>query len=304
MPQVTTKKYVAVALLLVVVLSAGCVGGGDDTEDDMNQTERVSVTQNDGLTLTFQSLQPTYTEGEPVVLELGMENTGQKMANGIQKKLFGADFIAQVAPQFPGKPSLRPVDQAANKPGEKTTVTWQINNPVNLDAGFTETFPANVRVTYNYQTTATASFTAVSGKDYSGDGSVVTTRTTAGPIGVEVDMTSPTPVYPSGGSNTEVSVPLVLTNRGDGEVANLNGDPQPIHILDAEFPNTDRATLSCPPTVSLFDGTRRIICTAQLPTDVFEQQFMIRLDLGYDYFETQKTSFQVRGLEGDQSTGQ
>jgi hypothetical protein len=298
----TTKRYVVVGFLVIAVLIAGCTGGGDEEPvDDMNTTQQVAVTQQDGLTLTFQSVQQTYNEGEPVVLELGMENTGQKMANGIQTELYGADFIAQEPPQFAGKSSLRPVDTPSNQPGESTTVTWQISNPVNLDSGFSETFPANVRVKYNYQTTATASFTAVSGRDYSGSGSPITTRTTAGPLTVDVNMDSPTPIYPGDGSRTEISVPLVITNQGDGDVADINGEPRPVHILNAEFPNTDRASLDCPPTVNLYDNTRRIICTASMPSDVFEQEFMVQFDLGYDYFETQQTTFAVQGIEGDQS---
>lgn len=299
MHRVTAKKYLAVTFLILTVLIAGCVGG--EEEEPTNETEQVAVTQNDGLTLSLHSQRPTYAEGEPVVLELQMENTGQKMANGIETALFGADFIAQVPPQFPGKQGLRPVDTQANEEGEQTTVTWQINNPVNLDNGFTETFPANVRVNYNYQTTATASFTLVSGKDYSGSGTPVTTTTSAGPLDVVMDMESPRPIYPSGGDTTEISVPLEITNKGDGKVADMNGDPQPVNIMNAEFPNTDRASIDCPPTVSLFDKTRRTICTAHVPSDVFEQEFMVRFDLAYDYFETDRTTFDVRGLEGDQS---
>jgi hypothetical protein len=285
-----------------MVLLAGCTSGGSDVGDDTNATDRVSVTQDDGLTLTFRSVKDTYGEGEPVVLELGVENTGQKPANGIEKALYGADFIAQKQPQFQGKSSLRPVDQSSNQPGEKTTVTWRITNPVNLDTGFTQTFPANVRVKYNYQTTATASFTAVAGNDHDeSDSSPVTTRTTAGPLGVTVDIQTPTPVYASDGEHSSVNIPVVITNRGDGRVAGLNGDARNIQITQAAFPNTDAASLNCPETVSLYNGERHVPCTAQVPADVFEQQFTMQIDLAYDYFETQSTTFDVRGLEGDQS---
>lgn len=303
------SRYVLIGFLVVAVALAGCLDifGGGSTEEPVDDTEnetvqRVSVTQNDGLTLRFQSFSQQYSEGEPIVLELTLENTGQRVAEQIEKELFGASFIAGAQPQFPGQTMLRGVDQGNNRDGESTVIQWQVPNPVDLELGTTETFPAGARVKYNYETTARGSFTIVSSREFEGSGSPITTQTTAGPLSVSIELDSPKPVFQGATGTTQLSVPVRVTNIGDGKVADINGEPQPIHVIRAEFPNTDRASLECPPTISLFDGTRRVICTATVPTDVFEQQIAIRLDLSYDYFETQKTSFSVEGAEGDLSS--
>lgn len=298
----TTQKQVLVALLVITVLVAGCVGGGSEEEPDTNQTERVSVTQNDGLTALFSSRKDTYREGEPIEFELVLENTGERMANGITTQLTGASFIAGVEPQFPGRPSLQPVDRSENKAGEDTRVRWQIANPVNLERGFVESYPAKAWINYNYQTRARGAFTAVSGKDFDGESSPITTQTSAGPLSVDIEMESPTPVYPSDNQQTEIPVSVKVVDRGDGAVENLNGDQQPIHVQTAEFPNTDKAALECPPTISLFDGEGRLSCTAYLPSDVIEEQFTMQIVFAYSYLETQELSFQIEGLEGDQSS--
>lgn len=291
---------VLITCLIAAVLLSGCLSGGGDT-DPGNETERATVTPDDGLTLSFRSYTDLYSEGEAIVLELDLENTGQARAEEIDVRLFGASFIAGEEPQFPGNQNLRGVDLSDDEPGEQTTVTWQIRNPVDLENGMTEAFPAGVRIRYTYGTTARAAFTIVPGNSFQGNDAPITTDTSAGPIDVDIDISSPKPVYSGGDSTATISVPIRFTNRGDGRVADIHGNPQPIHILRAEFPNSDRATLECPPTVSLFDGTRRIICTAEVPANVFEEQLSVRLELGYDYFERVDTTFRVRGLPGDQS---
>ncbi len=290
-----STRSVLVLVLVAAVLVAGCVESEEEPEP-VDDEEQVTMTQHDGLSLAFRSYDEVYPEGDPVILELALENTGERRAENIEARLFGADFIAGKPPQFSGTSSLRGVDVDENRAGEDTTITWELENPVSLSAGNTETFPAGVRVRYNYETAAQASLTIVDEDQFDGNESQITPRVTAGPVSIAFDITSPQPVYSEEGQDTvEIPVPVRVTNDGDGEVADINGDPRPIQVVEASFPDSDSATLDCPPTVSLFDGTRRMMCTAHVPADVFERELRIQLRLTYDYFETQRTTFSVQG---------
>lgn len=288
------SRHVLVLCMMAAIVLAGCTGG--ETDDPNNETDQVSVTQQEGLTMAFWSYEEAYLEGDPIMLELELENTAEGQAENIETALFGADFVAGEEPRITGSSSLDGVDLSDNEEGEDTTITWEIENPVTLPEGRTDTFRAGVRVGYEYETTTEARITLVSEDNLEGNETPVTPTTTAGPLDVAIDINSPQPVDASDGQDmAELFIPIQVTNSGSGEVADLWGDPQPIHVMEAEFPDSDDAVLDCPPTVSLFDGTRRMDCTATVPADVFERQLRMNLQFQYDYFDIQETSFSIQG---------
>ncbi len=281
-------------ILLVAVLLAGCVGGGET--EPVNDTETVSVTQTEGLSMDFYPYDRVFAEGNPVILELNLENTGEGRAENIETALFGAGFVAGQPPAYAGDTRLRGVNLDENRAGADTVVGWEIDNPVSLSQGVRETYTAGVRVSYDYQTTADASLTLVSEQNFDGDDAPVTTSTTAGPLGVEFDITSPEPVYSEEEEETtEISVPVRIQNLGSGEVADLDRQSRPVHVMYAEFPETDAATLDCPPTVRLFDDYATLRCTATVPTDVFERDLRMELHMEYSYFQREQTAFDIEG---------
>lgn len=296
------NRYLPVLSLLLLILLAGCTSPFGNGETAANETDQqLRITQNDGISMSFQSLQPSYIEGEELVFQLDMQNTGERTASSIQKELFGASFIAGADPYFSGKSRLVGVDKGTERSGEETSVVWRFSNPVNLEAGVPQTFPAGVRVSYDYATRARASFTIVPRSSFTGDSSPVTTQNTAGPLQVAVDVESPKPIFRSDTGTTQTSIPVEITDVGDGTVANIDGQRQDVQIVSAEFLNAVDASLDCPDTVQLFDGSRRFICSADLPSDVFRQQLTMEMSIAYPYFELQETSFDVEGLDGNQA---
>lgn len=301
-----TRRSALVLLLAAAVLFAGCTGpGGDEpqepqTNDTTDDEPDIRVTPTDGISVSFRSLSDTYLEGEGVSLQLDLTNTGQRDASSIQKRLFGASFIAGRQPYFSGKNRLSGVNKENQRPGEETTVVWRLDNPVNLDGGVKKVFPAGVRLAYTYRTDAEASFTIVPQHSYSGDSDPVNTQTTAGPLRVTTDVSTPKPVTTSDTGDTQASIPITVENVGDGAIADINGNAGRIQIERSAFQSSD-ATLECPESIQLSQGTRRFVCTATFPGDIFQRYLTLEMELEYPYFETVETSFQIEGLQGDQS---
>lgn len=295
-------------MVLVAALAvAGCTAlptGGDQDDDEPD----FRITQNDGLSLSFQSLSANYLEDSQIVLELTLQNTGQHLAENIQTELYGASFLIGLSPDRSPSSSLQGVDRAAQQPGQTTSALWRTSNPVNLDQGDTQSYPAGVRVLYDYSTTASASFRVVPREGFEGSSTKITTDNTAAPVKATFDLDSPKPVSNPSGDAVEVSIPVAVRNVGSGAVAsNLDGDTGDV-AMNVTFPNagnlaniTDCGGSSGVHTFRLFQGSRDVICTASITQDVFDTQLTLRADMDYSYFETQETSFRVEGLAGDQT---
>ncbi|MCJ7478680.1 MAG: hypothetical protein MUP63_00690 [Candidatus Nanohaloarchaeota archaeon QJJ-7] len=305
------SKYFMVAFLGLSILLAGCTAlPGDDGGDEDGPDTSFRITQNDGLSISFQSLSNSYDEGEPIALRLNLQNTGQKEAEAIQASLYGASFLTGENKELG---TLSGADKAAQQPGGQTSEEWRISNPVNLDVGATQDYPAGVRVLYRYSTTSTADMTVVPRADFDEQSTTVTTQNTAGPLKAEFDVVSPKPVSDTEEDSVSVSIPVQIRNVGDGKVANnLEGDEGNV-ALEVGFANSgeDFAIDTCGEEdgneeneetgredVQLYDGSRRVICTASVSPDVFETQLNLEATLEYPYFETQETTFTVEGLEG------
>lgn len=296
------------ALLLVATVAVtGCTAlptGGDDDDDEQS----VRITQNDGLSLAFQSLSDSYLEDGQIVLELTLENTGQREATDIRTELYGASFLINTAPDNVPSSTLSGVDKAAQQSGDSTTAIWRVANPVNLGEGGTQSFPAGVRVLYNYETSASGSFRVVPRRGFEGSSQRITTDNTAGPVQAQFDIDSPKPVSSPSGTAVDVTIPVTVRNRGSGTVASdLDGTAGSVS-MNVSFQSagnlaniTDCGGSSGVYSARLFDGSRDVICTASITEDVFDTQLTLQADLNYTYFETQETTFRIEGLAGDQT---
>lgn len=291
---------------------AGCTapGQGNQQEDEVETTFR--ITQNNGITISFQSLQQKYFEDGQIVLDFSVQNTGQSQITNLTARLFGASFLAGERLQL-SRTRLQGVDQAAKQPGAIATATFQKQNPVDLRQGETQSYPVGVRVMYDYNTSASAAFRVVPRDQFEGRSELVTTDNTAAPVKAGVSVQSPKPVSArSGADNTSVSVPVVIRNVGGGKVVqNIAGDRGQVAV-DVSFPLASPSTAkitdcggsgSGETRVSFPRGStqRRIVCTAVISGDVFDTQLTIDVGLDYTYFQAVDTTFQVEGLSGDQT---
>lgn len=305
------NRHIFALSLVAAVVLAGCTalpGGGGDTDET---EQRYRITQEDGLTISFQSLQPNYFEDSQIVLDFSAQNTGQSVAENVNAKLYGASFLAGKSLSL-SQTQLTGVDQAARQPGGITTATYQENNPVDLRQGETRSFPAGVRVAYDYNTSASAAFRIVRRADFGGTSELVTTDNTAAPVKAKIQVQSPKPVSSPSGDSINISIPIKVQNVGGGSVVKgISGDRGEVE-MDVSFPLASSGTAKITECGASSGSTatfsfprgqtaRQVVCTAEISSDVFDTQLTIDATLEYTYFETSETSFQIEGLAGDQS---
>lgn len=189
------RRHIAVAVLLVVTALSGCVALPSDGDDGPS----LDITQTDGLSTTFESLSPTYREGEDIALRLTLKNTGEATARDMVAELFGPLFLNTdtCGDLRRGAGSrLQGVDRAAQQEGGTTAVEWTCTNPVDLPAGDTRDVEAGAVVVYRYSSTARTSFRVVPRATFTGTSSPVTTDTSAGPLSADVGLSSPVTITP------------------------------------------------------------------------------------------------------------
>lgn len=277
-----------VAALLCSVALAGCTAptppgasSGSGSGDD------VTVTPNDGLSIAFGTPGSPYQEGEDVLLELLLENTGEAEASDITITTSGISFVAESqcgGNQQPGDGfSLSPV--VGSQQGGKQNVIWSCSNSVDLDEGGHDTFPAGIEVTYGYDTDARTTLTAVPADEYGGTSSQAQTQNSAGPVHATMEIASPRPV-PEGG--TSFTVPVTIENVGDGEIAN-NGQ---VGLSTGPNINCDQST------VRVIQGETSIDCSTTTISTSVRQDLTLELELSYTYRESTGTTFRIDGLPG------
>ncbi len=306
------NRYLFALSLVAVIALAGCTALPSSSDGDDEPETRYRITQDDGLTLSFQSLQSSYFEDGQIVLEFTAQNTGQSVAENVEARLYGASFIAGDELDL-SQTVLDGVDSEAQQAGGIATATYQADNPVDLRQGETRSFPAGVRAAYDYNTDASAAFRVMPREDFPGGSELVTTENTAGPLKADIEVQSPKPVSPPPGEDSvTVSIPVVVQNVAGGKVVEgINGNRGDVD-LTLEFPTADSETAEITDcggsggTSTSFSfprgqTERQVVCTAEISEDVFDTQLTLEADLDYTYFETTETTFRVEGLSGDQT---
>ncbi|MDY6776776.1 MAG: hypothetical protein SVQ76_01560 [Candidatus Nanohaloarchaea archaeon] len=299
-------KKTPILMVVVALAVSGCTalpgGGGGE------QQNQVSITSDNGLSLNFRSLSSQYLTGDQVVLQLGVENTGQATATNVKADLTGASWLTDEAVSESGPlsqagqngASLEGVDKATGTAGQSTSITWSIDtSKINfgLPQGASDNFRAISEVHYNYETNARASFTAKPRRDIQGQGTSVKTTNTAGPVRAEIDMTTPV----TGGT---ITVPVTITEVGPGNVADATGSTRNAQVKLSTARIVGGHSLSCQgKSYSLFDGQRRVICSVNLGDVTSTTDFTIRLTLSYPYYVTDQASFTMVGTAGTQDGG-
>ncbi len=300
--------------VVVAVGLAGCTALPDTGSGDDEVETTYRITEDDGLTVSFQSVQRKYFEDGQLVFDFSAQNTGQSDAENVKARLFGASFLAGNDLQL-SNTQLDGVDRAAQQPGGVATATYRQDNPVDLRQGDVNPYPAGVRVMYDYSTTASAAFRVVPRGDFSGQSELVTTTNTAAPVKADIEVQSPKPVSPSEGNSTvQLSIPVVVRNVAGGKVVqNINGERGRID-LTVSFPLASESTAritdcggsgggSTQLSIPRGRSQRQVFCTAEISEDVFDTQLSIEAELDYTYFETTETMFEIEGLDGDQTPG-
>lgn len=266
-------------LLGLAVLVAGCTlqPPSDDGGD-------ITLTPSDGLTATLEPSASSIVDGDSMVVELALQNTGGSTARVTAATLFGAAaFNGCVATRALDDPIvLNPAIPAADQIGGQTRLQWSCDSvSTTLGSGESDSFPVGAEFTYGYNTTARTSFTVVRpGETASGSGQG--TSNTAGPVHATIGVADPARV-----DDGAVSLPITITNVGDGDVV---GDVS----LAASTPQSAGTVEQCPETVSLIEGRRDVLCRISFNRAPSSgTQVLVAVEMDYAYTERASSSVRI-----------
>ncbi len=275
--------------LALAVLVAGCTqvpglpGEGDGPD--------VTITPEDGLTVALEPSSRSIRNGDGLVVELDVENTGQHDAGIEAATLFGSSiFDGCTADREPSQDQPITLNAAlpdADQVGGQTRLGWTCESvSTALDSGESDAFPVGVETTYTYGTTARTSFT-ISRPDDTAAPSGQSSTNTAAPVHATIDVADPAVIE---SDDDQVSLPITVENVGDGEVA---GDVS----LSVATPQSPGTVTQCPGTVSLIDGSRDVLCRVSFSGSPPSSgtQIIVEVDLDYRYTERAETSVTVTG---------
>ncbi len=308
------KEIVPLLLIVGVVFVSGCIG----------QTKTTGAAKG----LSIQSFSPDFEEvrsGEEITLSALIENVGEADATGISVQLFGLNFNEwNLQGDNPKKQSiLRKADPTQDMPGESYEFNWNLQSPPNLRVD--NTYTANIRTYYKYQTSAVATLRFMS-YDYikslpadefekaKKSAGVVQSTVSSAPISASINVGSrPLIVYSDGDT---YSVQLTITNVGNGNPFKLNADYPgyggPLDSSDLYYVDVDIDTdldLDCSNTLDtaksgelrLTRGTSKtLFCTATIPSveDLGNtKDYTVTVNLNYGYYTDASTKIKVLKAE-------
>jgi len=215
----------AIILIAALVFVAGCTG------------RSVRVDENRGVTINLFSSDPTSTKsGNPVILELEIENIGGTTATDVTAELLGvqnqwrlttAGFPPVPDTQVKGPYRLRPPAIDKDLPGDFKIIQWELVTP-SVSQGIAPDYPITARVSYDYNTSGLLTIFAMKRDffDKVEEGAIpepeiptLTFHNSPGPIKLTLDERSSQPII----VDLEDTEPfeyfpmrIIVVNGGDG----------------------------------------------------------------------------------------
>lgn len=317
-----------IVLLASVVVLSGCTipglpGGGTGP----------ATASSNGIVIT--KFVPSFTEvrsGQPLTLTLSIQNVGGAIAKDLVSQIFGGistgtgwSFTSGSATQTLAPTQLRPPDLVNNLPGESLDYSWTVNSPSGLQV--TTPYTASVRVSYHYNTSASASMRfytnsylqSLPATQYQAlvkAAAVQSQTSSAGPLAISFSSGSrPLVLYSSASVSPNpaenFSLQISFNNVGNGNtldptVALPSNDPNSLYKV--AYTLTTSLSISCPKgdgsgvwptgnsisdTITLSGGSTKVLyCTVMSPGSavVNFQDYSVNVQALYGYYvESQAT---------------
>lgn len=295
------RKTLLTALLVFTVALAGCTQLQGDSNDD-NNDDQVTVTQNDGLSIDFSSVSNEYYAGEQARFEAEVENTGEASATLQSMSLYGASWASGQS-LLSGTATLDGAEQSNNIAGQSSVYSVNVGlDSINLNQGQQDSYPIGLQTEYTYSTEARSSITLMDEQTYRENQNSRTqmqTDTTAGPIRISFKGNTP---YPD--RDSSVSIPLQITDVGDGRLAEDDQGTPVITDLTVEVEGEDVTLLDRSDSIKIYEGSRQFY--AELNTgqesngnQIFdpspESSYTLIARANYTYVEQDQTQVTVIG---------
>ncbi|MFB6265587.1 MAG: hypothetical protein ABEI07_00710 [Candidatus Nanohaloarchaea archaeon] len=282
------RKYIPVAFLALTVALAGCTqlsGGGEQPD------RTFTFTQNDGLSISFSAANAEFFQDGKYTFTATVTNTGQAEATVKRMQLFGASWAS--GSKSPGW-KLSPVEKANELPGEQRSATFRDDIQTNIPQGQSDTYNVGLRTTYSYTSRTRSKITVMTRERFrdAGTPQKMTNDIKGAPIQIRFDGTTP---LPSRGGT--VSVPVKVTNVGDGQLKNQR-------IKSITVKKEGGTGTECTRSgFRLFEGSRTFTCTVSVPAltgnnPVPEKTLTLIAKANYDYVEDDTTTVTIIGTSG------
>lgn len=206
----------ALILLMVIAVASGCAQGDTD--------EGVTIEQEAGVNIeSFTATPSEIYEGQPVTLDLQLNNKGGSEARDVEAKLYNVAFEGtrswsiQSGAQEMEYNNLRSANPDTETPSRSVSQVWTLEAP-EIDGDRRIPYNFNTRVFYKYKTNSVTDITVMSGQQFRNSDEAKerpTLDNSGGPIQMEVRTRSPVVFY-EGADDTTSNFCVIVKNVGDG----------------------------------------------------------------------------------------
>jgi len=236
-------KFDKLFIILIAVIGIVFVSGCINQSSDIQGSENGLVIKN----IYTEPQQDLIETGETLNIYYELENVGGTTASNVATTIYGLTWISEQnrlqqycfpLPNCKSGLSMYPPDQTTKSPGAIETIHMSMRIPENLlPAGLKKTFPMKIRTSYDYKTSATATFNAYSKTRYNRDlqlgnqvpvmsDSSIPVQTTIAGTPISVSITGPDKIIvhdvKSGEDTFRYTYHITFTNVGQGYPITIN----------------------------------------------------------------------------------
>jgi hypothetical protein len=297
-----SQKLVLLILpLLAVVMISGCTGSGGATF---------------GTGVTILNWEPTFSSVESndnLQFRLRVQNQGEALALGVTPIITGIvpeDWgLAQYTGFGYGQSfDLEPPDRIQNTEGEIRQITFDVLAP-DLPKGTTQTFTPQIRLYYNYETTASKLITLVNDQELKrlqDQGQTLSSKDTvssAGPLKVTVNAGKFIKAR-EGGVSRILPITVDIQNVGGGVVSTKGSSANDYKVALDVHTTSGRLGIDCTQSgiygsnnvITLWKGqSATVTCLVQINSVISTEEANIQAILDYDYYIDASTTVTVTG---------
>ena len=289
------------ALILAAVTVSGCTGGGGGS----GGTEGVVI----------EYFEPDISEiysSEELMFTAGVKNIGEENADNVELRLFGLGndwtWVSEKMQEISG--SLEKSDASEGIEGGTGEAQWVVVSPSGLKVD--NTYTANVRLSYDYKTTARANVKVYDteylksiseeASDIMRSSGIDTFTVTDAPITIELTGLSKPLIYR--GSGQKSSVTVLISNIGDGKPYLDNENDLSVYVDKITVDGEVITTVSNQDYRLPRSGRKSIPVEFELPEIESYTTIPIEVDLTYRYFVDSSTNIVVLKTLFDDDTSQ
>jgi hypothetical protein len=301
------KGILAAFPILAIIAISGCITG------------TTGGATGPGIVITKWEPDFSYLEsGQLLTLDLDVQNQGGEEAVDVEAVLTGIDLdewdVESGSRTQEDMHDLSPANPEYNTQGETDTAQWVLEAP-DLPEGIEQTYNPQIRVYYEYKTTATKPILLVNENELrrlAQSGQSLQTQAgqySGGPLSITV--TTGSQIRAPENRDPSFPITIVLENTGGGVILKKNSGRQDadqeddyIVELSIELPSglsmeSDCSEFRSRGEVKLSGGRQRsITCDVEFnnPPDIAEQK-TIQILAEYDYYIDRTTSVTVKGVD-------